>query len=177
MRRLGRLACGLGLATAVVAAVPAMASVAASSHQHHAPAAAHARIASRHITRGAADNCLNEQPGGGEGLFCDFSETSGNDLCFVADSGISNWGVYGCRNIDESFANETGGLMRLYYSPDHHGAWACVNNGWYSNDMNKDIYTFDNGSGDAGYGQEIWDNVASNTTASGSCSNPLPEDG
>lgn len=177
MRTPARLMWRMGIALAaiaVVAAIPATASMAASGHVGRASSAATQATAADHqgprISNGAADNCYS-------GFYCNFKQTDGNGFCFDSDEAISNWNAAGCRNIDESFSNRLGELVRLYYSPNYQGAWACVDNGWYSNNMNKDVYTFDNGSGDAGYGQEIWDNVASSKPAGGSCSNPLPEDG
>jgi len=121
---------------------------------------------------GAYDNCYHP----GYTSYCDFNGTSGRNLCFWSPGlyGSINWG--NCRNHDESFANRSGGLVRLYYSPNDQGAYACVNNGWYSNDLNKDVYTFNNGNG-AGKGQEIWENVASDHWYTGGCVKPLPEDG
>jgi hypothetical protein len=124
----------------------------------------------------AYDNCTGEYAD----IYCDYIETDGNDRCFAIEVSQPNWGNYDCRNLDESFANRDGEgvLVRLYYSPNYKGAWACVNNGWYSNNLNKDVYTFNNGGSSApGHGQEIWDNIASSYVGDGTCSNPLPEDG
>jgi hypothetical protein len=67
-------------------------------------------------------------------------------------------------------------MAHVYYSPNLKGPWVCVDSGWYSNNLNNGAYKFNNGSGTA-YGEKIIDNVASSSTAAGSCTNPLPEDG
>jgi hypothetical protein len=188
---------GIILATGIVVAIiPVTAGSTASIYQGHAGSRAttRARTADREVSRssqsrldrqrtskprvrpdGAYANCTGEYAD----IYCDFVGTNGNDECFGISLSQPNWGNYDCRNLDESFANRDGEgiLVRLYYSPNYQGAWACVNDGWYSNDLNKDVYTFNNGAGDAGYGQEIWDNVASSYEADGTCGNPLPEDG
>lgn len=181
MRRVGLVFA----AVALVAAIPAMAGSATSNQGSrpgsvttiHAKAAAYSISGNRKATPdGAYDNCVSS-------VYCSFNATSGGDECL--EGGLVNPNPYNwpsaCRNHDESFANRVGGAVRLWYSPNKEGAWACVNNGWYSNNLNQDVYTFNNGgSGDAGYGQEIWENVASSAGAGlngGPCSNPLPEDG
>jgi hypothetical protein len=171
-------------AVAAVAAIPA-ASMAAPSHQLHSAVAAIRAEPAHHANTntdgpGAYDQCRTEVVDGVWG-YCSYNGLDGTDLCVSGVDDLPNWDELGmgCRNEDESFANVSGFPVRLYYSPNFQGAWACVNTGWYSNNLNKDIYTFDNGgSGDAGYGQEIWKNIASSTQASsGKCTNPLPEDG
>lgn len=169
---------GMVLVSVLVAVIPATAGLTAPNQGSHLDliAVPHSRAAdyrisakSQVIPNGALDNCIF-------GAYCDFSRTSGAHNC--EDWGLDgplNWAEQ-CRNHDESFANKIGGPVRLYYSPDEEGAWACVSNGWYSNDLNKDAYTFDNGSG-SGAGQEIWENIASSDAAHGRCTHPLPEDG
>ena len=136
---------------------------------------------------GAYNNCIS-------GFYCDWTTTDGtggaNAACVLNYLSIANWDTAGtggasCRNTDVSFADRTGdslggheGLVRLYYSPDYKGAWACVDTGWYSNNLDNKNYTFDNGPTDPGHGQKIYDNVASSQVDNASsCSNPLPEDG
>jgi hypothetical protein len=115
---------------------------------------------------GAYDSCPS-------GDYCDFTSTGGTPLpaCIYDNTEISNW--EGCRNHDESFANRTSGLVRLYYSPGLQGAWVCINSGAYQNNLAG--FTFNNGgTAKAGFGKPIENDVASSSTASGSCSNPLP---
>lgn len=84
----------------------------------------------------------------------------------------ANWANYGCRNVDEAFANLLSVAVRLYYSPNEKGAWVCVPAGWTSSDLYG--YTFNNGSGDAGYGQLIFNNVASaRVSGSNNCTNKI----
>lgn len=138
-------AAGIALAAAaVVAAIPATASLAASGHHGRSAAAVTRTTSAGHlrIAQSAADNCISDF---GTGVYCVFRGTYGQNLCWGAVGSIPNWNVgsgYDCRNQDESFANESGGPVRLYYSPNYQGAWACVNSGWFSNDLNKDVYTF-----------------------------------
>jgi hypothetical protein len=183
------------VAVTIVTALSTTAALAAPGSRAH-PESAAVVVGSRTLSHGggakaeatpdgAYNNCF-------AGFYCDWATTDGsggaNAACILAYASISNWGADGnsCRNIDESFANRVGaglpdndGLVRLYYLPNYEGAWACVDNGWFSNNLNQQAYNFDNGpSGDAGSGQEIYDNVASSQVDSYStCSNPLPEDG
>jgi|HubBroStandDraft_6_1064221.scaffolds.fasta_scaffold435373_2 hypothetical protein len=182
---IARLLRPLGLAVAaaaVVAAIPATASMAVPGHQAHPGAAlVRARTAGHEsplvTADGAYDQCRTEVVDG-VWSYCAYKETDGRDLCVSGVDDLPNWNELGCRNLDESMANVSGFPVRVYYEPNWQGAWACLNNGWYSNDLNKDVYTFSSGKGDAGYGQEIWENIASSAQATGgSCSNPLPEDG
>jgi hypothetical protein len=115
---------------------------------------------------GAYDNCPS-------GDYCDFTSTGGEPLpaCLYDNAEVSNWEA--CRNADESFANRTSGVVRLYYSPGLKGAWVCLNSGAYQNNLAG--FTFNNGgTAKAGFGKPIENDVASSSTASGSCSNPLP---
>jgi len=170
IRRAG-LACAAGL---IVAVIPSTVSLAAPNQVVHTAGAIHVKAAAHGILhnvvpRGAYDNCT-------QGLYCSFNGTNGTSMCLEAGgAGVDNW-PSACRNQDESFANRVTTLVRLYFGPNETGPWACVDNGWYSNDLNKDVYTFNNGSG-TGLGDEIWENVASSDAAVGSCKNPLPEDG
>jgi len=183
---------GMIFAISILAAViPATAGLAASSHAGRAATATEARSADHSLLTGEhrlSDNSLAKATATPDGaynncfssLYCSFNSTNGNNECL--EGGLVNpvnW-PSACRNHDESFANIVSGLVRVYYSPNEKGAWACIPNGWYSNNLNKSAYTFDNGSGDAGYGQEIWENIASSAGGGlngGKCSNPLPEDG
>jgi len=175
-------------AGALVAVSPATAGLAASNKTSHAVIASTARATSvsngtsgksRAVPAGVYDNCLYGYLI--DGGYCVYS-SSRYYPCMAVNYSVLNWGS--CRNKDEAFADiedAAGGCcaVRLYYSPDWQGAWACVDIGWYSNDLNQEAYTFDNGPGRLGYGQEIWENVASSQIVEGTskCSNPLPEDG
>jgi hypothetical protein len=118
------------------------------------------------IPEQAYDNCHT-------GYYCDYADTSGSNTCLVDNVTDESWMGAGCRNVDESFANRTSGLVRLYYSPDLQGAWVCIDASKYSNNLAG--YVFNNGgSGKAGYGAPLENDVASSETASGNCSNPLP---
>jgi hypothetical protein len=172
MMRIG-IAVAIG-AVGFAAATTASASAQAAHHQLakssvslvNARAAEHATQALKTASPDQAyDNCTS-------GYYCDYAGTNGSDLCLEASVSLPNWGDYGCRNVDESFANRTSGLVRLYYSPDYQGAWVCIDASKYSNNLAP--YTFNNGSSSAGYGAPLENDVASSSTASGNCTNPLP---
>lgn len=97
---------------------------------------------------------------------------TGNEL--ESGGSISNLGSYGFRNEDASLEAEGGGgisySVRFYYSPNYSGAWICVDSGTYL--ANAANYKFNNGGGLAGYGQNIYHNIASVSVGGGSCSNP-----
>jgi hypothetical protein len=113
----------------------------------------------------AYDNCPS-------GYYCDYVGTDGSTYCLILNGGDDSWQDAGCRNVDESFANRTSGLVRLYYSPNLQGAWVCINPGAYSNNLAG--YVFNNGPDRAGYGAPLENDVASSSVASGDCGNPLP---
>jgi hypothetical protein len=144
--------------TAHTATTAASASAQASRHQR-------AQVPESVRPDQAYDNCHT-------GYYCDYVGTSGSDTCLVDNATDDSWQAAGCRNVDESFANRTSGLVRLYYSPDLGGAWVCIDASKYSNNLAG--YVFNNGSGKAGYGAALENDVASSSTASGNCSNPLP---
>jgi hypothetical protein len=101
--------------------------------------------------------------------YCDYTYTGYSHLCLFSEANISNWGS--CRNVDESFFNRPGYVVRLYYSPNYAGAWVCFpqNTGI----SNLAGYTFNNGPGRAGYGARVENDVASSALYQGSCSNPI----
>ena len=114
---------------------------------------------------------------------CDYPGTGGGLPCFnVAQQTITNWNsIPGfpnarCRNVDESFFNNTLGTVRLHYHPmniDGGGAWVCIDAGVYI--PNLGIYTFNNGPGTDGYGSPVENDVGGSTWASGftDCSNGI----
>jgi hypothetical protein len=130
-----------------------------SAAVHHASAA--------QPDSGAYNNCTG-------GLWCDYSGTNGTLEC-IYSAGSTNWAnkLFECRNSDESFANRTSGLVRLYFSPNQKGAWVCINASKYDNNLAGFKFNNENSGNTAGYGQPIEDNVASSQVAGGSCSNPL----
>lgn len=164
------LTLGAAAATSGTAAfAESVAPTAYSAVNSGAKVADHASPSSVTLPHQAYDNCRS-------GYWCDYASTSGSKLCQEQSGTVRYWSNFGCRNVDESFANRTSGLVRLYYSPNLKGPWVCVDSGWYSNNLNNGAYKFNNGSG-TGYGEKIINNVASSSTALGTCTNPLPEDG
>jgi hypothetical protein len=169
----------LTVAAATIASVvglTGLAATAATTAQTATTTAASASLTATHPVQGgtqvpksaspdqAYDNCAS-------GYYCDYVGTDGSDICLLDNATDRYWSDAGCRNVDESFANRTSGLVRLYYSPDLGGAWVCIDASKYSNNLSG--YVFNNGSGKAGYGASLENDVASSSTASGSCSNPL----
>ena len=100
-----------------------------------------------------------------------FSDIYGTD-CAVFTGSSSNWG--NCRNQDEGLTNHTNVIVRIYYSPDYKGAWTCLPAWEYYSNLNHSNETFNSGQGKAGYGQQVWENVASSGFGTGTCSNPMP---
>jgi hypothetical protein len=83
-----------------------------------------------------------------------------------------NWSVNGCRNVDESLFNSSEVAVRIYFSPNHGGAWTCLPMGWIGNvTSSKDV--FNSGSGPS-LGQPVENNVASSqVSASNDCTNAI----
>lgn len=102
-------------------------------------------------------------------VYSDIYETV---VCFGTTSTIDDWGS--CRNQDESIENNLTDPVRIYYHTNLAGAWACLPASTNYQDLNNSNQTFDNGSTDPGYGQQVWLNVASSEVFEGSCSNPMP---
>lgn len=106
--------------------------------------------------------------------WCIWTGTYGAGSELESYASIPNLGSYGFRNEDASLEAEAGGgvpyLVRFYYSPNYSGAWICVDGGTYL--AKAANYTFNNGGGLAGYGQNIYHNIASVSVSGGSCSNP-----
>jgi Peptidase inhibitor family I36 len=123
--------------------------------------------------KGAFDNCPQD-------YWCLYSGLNGNPLCWSSLATVRYLSDYDCRNLDVSFANRTGGLVRMYYSPNLKGDWVCVNSGWYSNALYNEFYVFNNGPiGNAQYGtgQSIYLNVASIEVGSGEMLEPAARGG
>jgi hypothetical protein len=107
--------------------------------------------------------------------WCDYVHTSFSTLCGGAPiafvQGTFNMATIGCRNIDESLATDnrfTNLILRLYYSPNAGGAHACLGkNAQISNLTNT---TFNHNPGQPGYGQSVFNNVASVTWTPTPCS-------
>lgn len=146
-----------GVATATATSVTA-ASAAPQVPRHHSSVAPQVSL------DGAYTNCSN-------GDFCDFAGDNGNRECLFTPITDRNWGS--CINADESVANRTPGLIRLYYDTGLNGAWVCIDSSKYSNNLSA--YTFDNGGTDSdGYGYPVVNDVGSSESAPGNCTNPLP---
>lgn len=60
--------------------------------------------------------------------------------------------------------------VNLYWGSDYTGAWACINPqvAWLDAGTTHATFTFDHGSGALGYGEAIWNNIASSKWV-GSC--------
>ena len=101
-----------------------------------------------------------------------FSDIYQSVVCTGGKSSVNNLGT--CRNQDKGISNALSDPIRIYYSINHNGAWACLPAQTVYQNLNHSNQTFNNGSGDAGYGQQVWENVASLSVFEGSCSNPMP---
>src|SRR5690349_4876252 len=109
-----------------------------------------------------------------QGFYCDFRNTGFTNLCFQSQGDEHDW-VFGntsCRNVDESIRNLTGVTLRLWFSPNLAGAHVCLNAGRQISNLGN--FRFNSGSGKAGFGQTVENNVASSSLdTSGPCSNPI----
>ena len=94
------------------------------------------------------------------------------DVCAIFNADTSNWGS--CRNQDEGLQEWRNQIVRIYYSPNYAGAWACLPAFEAYFNLNHANQTFNNGPGRPGYGQQVWLNVASSQFGTGTCSNPMP---
>jgi hypothetical protein len=83
-----------------------------------------------------------------------------------------------CANQDESlYNNMSSGKARLFFAADQGGAWICIDHGQFIDNLNTGSsrngggpYEFDQGSGKAGFDQDVWRNAHSvQTLSSGSC--------
>jgi hypothetical protein len=104
-------------------------------------------------------------------FFCDFAATGQTNRCFESNASgmnIGNWDSVGCRNIDESIANNTSEYIRLYFGPNHEDPHTCINPGTSFNNLAG--LDFNSGTG---AGTPLENNVASSSANTSRCTNPL----
>jgi Peptidase inhibitor family I36 len=84
---------------------------------------------------------------------------------------ISEASLGECRNIDESFWNNTDAPVRLYYGPSWASPWICFDAGFRTNDLSG--YWFNSGGGASNH-TGVYRDVASVGvgTPGSKCSNP-----
>jgi Peptidase inhibitor family I36 len=173
IRELAVAAVAIASAVGLASLEGVSASAATTAHTAADAAVSVSAQASRYLPAETAgpDQAYDKCP---RGYYCDYVGTRGSRYCFLTNRTDSSWQAAGCRNADESFANRTSGLVRLYYSPDLKGDWVCINPGAYSNNLAG--YVFNNGPDKPGYGNgaRLENNVASSSVGFGHCSNPLP---
>jgi hypothetical protein len=105
-------------------------------------------------------------------FYCDFRNTGYTNQCFNSQGEQTNWGNFGCRNVDESFRNESAFAVRLWFSPNFGGAHVCIEP--QHGMANMANYTFNSGSGRSGFGSTLNNNVASSSLdVPGACTNPI----
>jgi hypothetical protein len=165
---------------AAAALMPGLAAVAAPGPRQ--PAAGHVAAVSaatgtgRHQVRNRANPAANpSRTCSFLQYYCDWSIKNGSNnlndpgVCLAVDVSVTNWGA--CRNVDESFFNATLVAVRLFYSPSYVGAWICIPATTYLGDLSN--ITFNNGTTDAGYGDSVFNDVASSQLSSAdNCTNP-----
>jgi hypothetical protein len=163
MKRSHRLVATIAIMGAAIAGMAAAPTTAAVAAPHAARSAAAAEI----VPRGAYVNCA-------AGVWCDFTATNGNGrVDFSSLTQVLLGG--GVAKADESFANRTSGLVRLYYLTYNRGDWVCIDASAYANSLVG--WTFNNGPAGAANGQglPILRGVASIEVGPGqACTNPLP---
>jgi hypothetical protein len=99
---------------------------------------------------------------------CLWTETSYNgtvEALFQSDPSLPS----GISNNEKSAADELSGkYVRFYYGPSYSGAWRCYNPTNATSNL-SDV-TFNKGQGDGGYGQSLYDNIASVGINTSACS-------
>jgi hypothetical protein len=150
MRRFRRFWIGAFIAAAAITAAPAAGALAASAPAAHA--AAHV------AAHGTALKPANNPAGCGTAHFCSYRYGNGGSICYNTGSSISSWST-SCRTVDSVYNNGAAAAVRLYYYTDYSGAWYCLANGKYLLHMTAN--TFNQGSGNAGYGQPMANHVRS----------------
>jgi hypothetical protein len=154
-----------GIVAVALAATVAMSVTAALAAPHTAghAAAAHEKAS----PDGAYTNCPN-------GDWCIFTGLNGTGSRLAHSGTWPHMPAF--RSRDESFANRTAGLVRLYYHPAYGGAYVCLNRGAYANDAYYYAF-YEGGSGvstASGIGITVFREVASVGVGRGNCTNPLP---
>src|SRR5215469_7893963 len=150
-------------AFAAMGAAPAAASQAAPSRSAQASQIARHQIPLANPQGAqAAVHCSS-------GNFCDYILPNYGGLCYSTPE--TQTSLAGCRNRDESIANGSRDLVRMFFSPNLAGAWVCINPG--TQFANLFGLRFNNGPNRPGYGFPVEDDVASIQFASGLCGNPL----
>jgi len=162
---------------AALGAVAAVASLTAISLLSSLGASAQAAQPARHYPeptvrlqadRGALDSAAGI-PAAVSGDWNIYAETDLEGDCISKN--VSESGLGECRNIDESFWNNTNAPVRLYYGPDYEAPWICFDAGFRTNSLAG--YWFDNGAGASNH-TGVYEDVASVGvgTAGSKCSNP-----
>jgi len=166
MRNTARLVTGITAALMVISLVsPATAAVGARS----AGAAIHSASA---VTAAAQAHAAGVEQAGtcpshlGQTFYCDYARTGFLSECLTVSGNDSNWGS--CRNVDESFINNTNEYVRLWFGPNFGDPHACLNPGRAISNLAG--FVFNSGSG---AGAPIENNVASSTESTSKCTNPI----
>jgi hypothetical protein len=94
----------------------------------------------------------------------------------IGQSTVLDLDNYYIRNLDKSVEDAVGAnggkmYLRLYYSLNLKGSWVCLDPGTFLYDTF--YYNFNNAPSQPGYGQSIYDNVASLSWTSSACGNPI----
>jgi len=103
----------------------------------------------------------------GQNFYCDYVHTGFSGRCLIGEGNSPDWGT--CRNVDESFINNTSKRVRIYFGPNFGDPHACI-------PPNTDFSTFaglDFNSGTGANTQPITNNIASSTESTSPCTNPL----
>lgn len=163
----------LGPALAIVAILsglgalsigPALAAPIAASQTASHSAARMALAREVRTSSARPDATLDGCPSGD---LCIYHDTNFVDLCNASSASKQNY--VACRNVDESVVNNmSSGKARLYYSPNQGGAWICIDAGSVINVASS--FIFDQGSGLAGYGATLNNDVASLEEVTGNTS-------
>jgi hypothetical protein len=159
----------LASASVTSATAPGLHQVIASPAAFVSASAQLASLKSVQVKTARASGCPSHL---GVTFFCDFAATGQNNRCFESDASgmnIANWNTVGCRNVDESIANNTSEYVRLYFGPNHEDPHTCINPGTSFNNLGG--LDFNSGTG-AGT-QPVENNVASSSASTSRCTNPL----
>jgi hypothetical protein len=175
MRRLRTTIVGTVAAIATLAVMSTATALAETSHPAAAahPAAVSADGSQARPTNSARPDIPRSPRNCPKAFFCSYNQSgSPATPCLYTEADNYNWSG-SCANADEAVYNYVPNTWktRLYYFPSGwvtstHSAWMCIDGGDYLD--NVSTYKFDQGID--GYGQSIWQNVASDSIVAGSCS-------
>jgi hypothetical protein len=155
MKKARMAAMGMAAAFATITAISLLCSAGASAQAARSANHFAAPTVYRQANRGALLAAL-ASPAAASGQWNIYADLDLEGDCIHNNVSIGSLGE--CRNIDESFWNNTNAPVRLYYGPNWASPWICFDPGFKTDDLSG--YWFDVGDGASNH-TGVYEDVAS----------------